>query len=215
MNEETMQHDQAVKSRAAERYLLDEMSELERHRFEAHYFECPECAEEIRLGMALQETAAEAPAPGQAAKGKPGSWPPLRLVSLAAAAGLVMAVGYQSLFVIPELQSMARPQALAPAVLRPVSRGADTEIKVSPVAPFVSMSLDVNLDPLPPELQYDLATDQGGIVASGRVSSPAPGTPLLLIVPSKVMTPGRYTLTLQAADGSGSTLSYRFLVATQ
>jgi hypothetical protein len=211
-----MQHEQAVKSRAAERYLLDEMSELERYRFEAHYFECPECAEEIRLGMALKEAVAEAPAGGQMLQKKPSPWPrSIRLVSLAAAAALVLAVGYQSLFVIPELQSMARPQALAPIVLRPVSRGADTEIKVAPGAPFVSMSLDVNLDPLPSELQYELASDQAAVVASGRVAAPAPGTPLLLLVPSKVMTPGRYTLTLRSADGSGSTLSYRFVVAPQ
>ena len=31
-----MTHQQAVQSMAAERYLLDEMSELERHRFEEH-----------------------------------------------------------------------------------------------------------------------------------------------------------------------------------
>ncbi len=216
MNEEAMRHEQAIQSKAAERYLLDEMSELERHRFESHYFECPECAEEIRLGMALEEAAAEAPPAGQIAKNKPGAWPrPLRLVSLAAAAALVMTVGYQTLFVIPELRSMARPQALAPIVLRPVSRGADTEIKTPPGAPFVSMSLDVNLDPLPPGLHYDLATDQGTVVASGRVSSPAPGTPLLLLVPSKAMSPGRYTLTLRPADGSTGTLSYRFVVSTQ
>ncbi len=216
MNEATMRHDQAVISKAAERYLLEEMAELERYRFEAHYFECPECAEEIRLGMALKEATAEAPASGQTAKEKPGSRPsPLRLVSLAAAAALFMAVGYQSLVVIPELESIARPQALAPVVLRPVSRGADTEISLQPGVPFVSMSLDVNLDPLPPELQYDLATDQSTVVASGRVSAPPPGTPLLLLVPSKVMAPGRYTLALRAADGSGSTLSYRFVVVTQ
>jgi hypothetical protein len=31
-----MTHEQAVESMAAERYLLDEMSELERHPFEQH-----------------------------------------------------------------------------------------------------------------------------------------------------------------------------------
>jgi anti-sigma factor RsiW len=213
MTEQTMRHEQAVASRAAERYLLDEMSELERHRFEAHYFSCPECAEDIRVGVALQEAASEPLTPGQS---KPNAWPrPLRLVSLAAAAALVMTVGYQSLFVIPELQSMARPQALAPVVLRPVSRGADTPITLPAGASFLSMSLDVNLDPLPSELQYDLATDQGIVVASGRVAAPAPGTPLLLLVPSKALSAGRYALTLRPADGSAGTLAYRFVASTE
>lgn len=211
-----MQHEQAVTSGAAERYLLDEMSELERHRFEAHYFECAECAEEIRLGLALQETSADLTTKVQPFVSRtPQRQQPLRLVALAAAAALVAAVGYQSLFVIPELQQLSRPQALAPSVLRPVSRGADTEVRVAPGTGFVSMSLDVNLDPLPTELQYDLAADDGRAIASGRVAAPAPGTPLLLLVPSASMATGRYALTLRPADGSAGTLSYRFVVSTQ
>lgn len=208
-----MRHQQAIESRASERYLLEEMSELERHLFEAHYFECPECAEEVRLGMALREVAAAAPArPATTNRPKPNPlFSPLRLVSYAAAAGLVATVGYQTLFLIPELQSLTRPQALAPIVLRPVSRGADTDVKIPRGAGFLSMSLDVNLDPLPAELQYHLATDQGATVASGRVASPTPGTPLLLLIPSATLSDGRYTLSLRPADGSGSTLSYRFV----
>ena len=38
----SMQHQQALATKASERYLLGEMSELERFDFEAHYFDCPE-----------------------------------------------------------------------------------------------------------------------------------------------------------------------------
>lgn len=212
-----MRHQQAVESRAAERYLLDEMSELDRHLFEAHYFDCAECADEVRAGMALQEVAAAAPArTGTPTRPKANPlFSPLRLVSYAAAASLVAAVGYQSLFVIPELRALTRPQALVPIVLRPVSRGADTEVTIARGAGFVSTSLDVNLDPLPAELQYDLATEPGAIVASGRVAAPPPGTPLLLLFPSASLADGRYTLTLRAADGSGSSLSYRFVASLE
>lgn len=206
-----MRHEQSVESRAAERYVLDEMSELERHLFEAHYFSCAECAEEVRLGLALQEAAAAGPATPRA---KPNPlFRPLRLVSYAAVAAMVAAFGYQTLFVVPGLREMARPQALAPVVLRPVSRGADTEVTVPRGVPFLSMSLDVNLDPLPAELLYDLATDGGTIVASGRVAAPAPGTPLLLLLPSTTLADGRHTLSLRPADGSSGSLSYRFVVA--
>lgn len=208
-----MRHEQAIESRAAERYQLDEMSELERHLFEAHYFSCQECAEEVRLGMALQEAAAAGPA---TTRDKPSTLlRPLRLVSYAAAAALVAAFGYQTLFVVPALREMARPQALAPVVLRPVSRGADTEVRIPRGAPFLSMSLDVNLDPLPTELLYDLATDGGAIVASGRVAAPAPGTPLLLLLPSTTLADGRHTLSLRPADGSAGSLSYRFVVSRE
>ena len=33
---------------ASERYLLEEMSELERHAFEEHFFSCADCAEDMR-----------------------------------------------------------------------------------------------------------------------------------------------------------------------
>src|SRR5262245_37789848 len=52
-----MTHQQAVDGMASERYLLDEMSEPERFEFEAHYFDCPECAEDVRLGDLIREEA--------------------------------------------------------------------------------------------------------------------------------------------------------------
>ena len=48
-----MDHLQAETTNAAERYLLDEMSEPERFAFESHYFDCEECADEVRVGSAL------------------------------------------------------------------------------------------------------------------------------------------------------------------
>src|SRR5450759_2792195 len=49
----SMQHQQALGTKASERYLLGEMSEPERFDFEAHYFDCPACADDVRAGVAL------------------------------------------------------------------------------------------------------------------------------------------------------------------
>ena len=49
----SMQHQQALANKASERYLLGEMSEPERFDFEAHYFDCPACADDVRAGVAL------------------------------------------------------------------------------------------------------------------------------------------------------------------
>jgi hypothetical protein len=43
----------APEVKASERYLLGEMSEPERLDFEAHYFDCPACADDVRAGVAL------------------------------------------------------------------------------------------------------------------------------------------------------------------
>ena len=50
-----MTHTEAISSLASERYLLDEMSDQEREAFEAHYFECPDCADDVTIGARLQD----------------------------------------------------------------------------------------------------------------------------------------------------------------
>ena len=49
----SMEHHTALTTKASERYLLGEMSEPERFDFEAHYFDCADCAEDVRTGAAL------------------------------------------------------------------------------------------------------------------------------------------------------------------
>ena len=48
-----MDHQTAVERRFPERYLLGELSPAEAADFETHFFDCPVCAEEIRLGAHL------------------------------------------------------------------------------------------------------------------------------------------------------------------
>jgi hypothetical protein len=47
---ETMNHDQAVSSQAAERYVLGELTPSEREAFEGHYFDCSACFEQVEAG---------------------------------------------------------------------------------------------------------------------------------------------------------------------
>jgi hypothetical protein len=86
------------------------MSELERYQFEAHYFECAECAEDVRLGAAIAhevKTAgrrsghARKPSSGSAARTRSSaggrSWrTPPNLLPWAAAAVLALVVAYQA-----------------------------------------------------------------------------------------------------------------------
>src|SRR3954465_7637824 len=46
-----MDHEQSINTHAAERYLLEELPPELREEFEQHYFDCPECAEEVLLGF--------------------------------------------------------------------------------------------------------------------------------------------------------------------
>lgn len=48
-----MEHAEAVENQAVERYLLEELTAAEADSFEEHYFDCPECAEDLRAGAAM------------------------------------------------------------------------------------------------------------------------------------------------------------------
>lgn len=225
-----MTHQEAIETHAAERYQLDEMTELERHAFESHYFECPTCAEGVRVGAALASSIrahgdflasspAEAPeAPAVFTRHQPSGQfeqpRPRRLtsmVALAVAASLALVAGYQSLVVIPELRTAAGPQALSPVTLRPLSRG-DLPVVTAGNGP-VALSLDVNTRPTTSELLYDLETAAGVSVLAGSAPVPAPGTPLLLLLPGNTLSTGRYVLTLREASGQSTELgTYRFVV---
>jgi Putative zinc-finger len=50
-----MTHQQAVAKHAVERYLLDEMPEIERYAFEEHLFDCEACADDVRTGAVMRE----------------------------------------------------------------------------------------------------------------------------------------------------------------
>jgi hypothetical protein len=212
-----MTHAQAVATHAAERYLLEEMPELERYTFEAHFFDCDECAESVRSGALLREGVAAGLMPAaSAAPAAPAASPVTSEwragLPWAIAALLALTVGYQSLWVVPGLREQGvGMQALAPVTLRSATRGAETII-VRPTSGVITFALDLTGIPADTRLAYDLRTADGSSVASGTAVAPSPGTPLLLLVPgSAVRAAGSYVLTVGASDGAASApADYRF-----
>jgi hypothetical protein len=216
-----MTHEDALDTMASERYLLGEMSELERHRFEEHYFSCPECAADVRDGALMRDATTLAFAtqrhPIAAADTMHGtgakvlSWRqrlrPAALVPLAAAATFALMAGYQSMIVIPRLQEGFAAQAIVPVVLRPAARGSEQVISISRDSAFVSLEPDLTATPSANVLTYQLKTDGGGEVLSGNAAAPTQGARLLLLVPtSKLTQPGRYTLTVHDGRADGPVL---------
>jgi len=120
-----MDHSEAVEQMAAERYLLDELTPDAREAFEAHLFDCPDCALDLRAGAAFVEEAkvqlpgltAAAPAPTPSRPREPKIkrewWLSWLQPAFAAPvfATLLLVVGYQNLVTFPALR------------LQPASRG--------------------------------------------------------------------------------------------
>lgn len=55
-----MDHLEAVRLRAAERYVLKQLTAAEADAFEEHFFSCPECAEEVRWIAMFEDNARKA-----------------------------------------------------------------------------------------------------------------------------------------------------------
>jgi Putative zinc-finger len=119
-----MDHDEALRLQAAVKYVLGELPEVERDSFEEHYFDCGECALDVRaaaafadnarnvLGHEAREAAFDVAAPGS------GRWlgwcKPIVVVP--ALAVLLMALAYQSLVSVPHWKAAAT-QGSGPRVL--------------------------------------------------------------------------------------------------
>jgi len=111
-----MDHDVVVRLKMTERYLLGELDPDTRDEFEEHFFDCPECALDVRAGALFVEQSkvvlAEKSEPGSAGMpvpspvpAKPGWFPWLRPGFVAPVMVLLLAViGYQNLVTYPQLR---------------------------------------------------------------------------------------------------------------
>jgi hypothetical protein len=228
-----MTHEQAVARQAVERYLLDEMPEIERFAFEEHYFDCTLCAEDVRNSALMREGVATGLLPEKVEGARDKAEGSLSAVALAkaerqkaegrgpeaedaatdwrkvlpwaAAAMLAVAAGYQSLWVVPALRDqVVTPGVVAPVTLRGATRGSEPTI-ARPTEKVVALAVDLAGVAAGARLTYDLRAADQTSVASGTAVAPPPGTPLLLLMPaSALQTTGRYVLTVGTGEAPGS-----------
>jgi Putative zinc-finger len=223
-----MNHKQCVKRRTAERYLLGELPAAERAAFEEHFFECEECAGEVRLGYQLRENAksvfAGEPQPARdprPAKGREwfGWMHPAAMVPAAAGLAIAALAGYQNIVEFPALHAriadLERPQVLqSTMVLAPSSRGSAPAIPVSAAAPFVPLSLAI--DSVRPADRYEcrLLSYSGEVIFKIPVSRLDPDANLTLLIPTAKVPAGDYQVVLLGITGreAAELERYRFAI---
>ena len=134
-----MDHSEAIRLQAAEKYVLGELPQEVRDSFEEHYFDCGECALDVRTAVAFAENARNVfrqearDADLKAAASVGGNWLAWLkpMVAVPAFAVLLLMLGYQSFVSLPHWRSLAT-QSVAPRVLPMYSlisantRGADS-----------------------------------------------------------------------------------------
>lgn len=208
-----MDHQEAIDLCAVEKYLLNELSPLQRDDFEAHFFGCPECAIDVRVTTNFLDVAkvelgrdrGESPVASRARKSVLASllealWRP---AFLAPALGLLLAVvAYQNLMVVPQLsQSVARLRQ--PSLLSAVSlidgnsrAGGHLTVKGSGVQP-VLLSVDIPGQERFSSYVCELTSAAGAVLWQIPVSSRQARDTVSIDVPAGTLPTGDYTLVVK------------------
>jgi hypothetical protein len=167
----------------------------ERDSFEAHYFDCAACADDIRLGSAMSRDIKAVLRRGLSSR----SWfgwlrTPVLLPTFASIA-LLGLVGYQNLVQFPALRA---PRAVSsPVILDGQTRSAVPEVPAGDSLRF-QMALDEVSGAN--RLRVELLDASGQRRAYGEVPAPPAHQPLDVIFPVSA-DPGRYVLLVREAAG--------------
>jgi hypothetical protein len=153
-----MNHDQAIREQAVERYLLGELPQDARASFEEHFFDCALCAADLKDGAVFvdalrldpQPTVSSQPNIHLVAKPSPARW--LRPWLVPALAASLLLVAYQNIVLFPGLRHTVAV-AQAPAVMNNLvlanidARGADIPRLTAPAHGSFLISVDVPSKP--------------------------------------------------------------------
>lgn len=212
-----MDHPQAVRIKATERYLLDELDAATREEFEEHLFDCQECALDLRAGamfveqskVALADVPAVPARQSAAAPATTGWFAWLRpAFAVPVFAALIAIIGYQNLVEVPHLQMAAsQPAELPYASINISTRGtATTKVTAKPETGF-NLFLSI-----PPDSTYstyilELHNPAGSLQWALKIPASSPDDTRSIHIPGAGLGEGTYTLAVTGITTSGQNTS--------
>jgi hypothetical protein len=209
-----MDHDEAVRQKATEKYLMDELDSELRDQFEEHLFDCQDCALDLRAAAVFVEqskvilaepiTKPAVKEPVRAAE-KPKWFAWLRpAFALPVLALLLAIVGYQNFVMYPKLMQAANEPQVGPwASVNVSTRG--TETTVFKAHPGEGFGLLINFPPQDEFASYvvDLYNPAGKLEWSGPISAAAAAENRQIYIPGRNRLPGTYTLVVNGINPAG------------
>jgi putative zinc finger protein len=207
-----MDHAEAVRQRASEKYLLNELDGDVRDKFEEHLFDCQDCALDLRAGnvfvqhskIILSEKSpgpVVVPTPVRAKSSWLGWMRPS--VALYGCAVLLLVLGYQNLIMVPQLkEAVSRPQVLPWTSINLSTRGADVPVVVAQQKKNVLLFVNI-----PPDGHYsryiaDLY-NPGGKLDSTLTMSANPADTWAVQLPVANRAGGTYSLAVRGITSTG------------
>jgi hypothetical protein len=210
-----MEHIEAVQMKAAEKYVLGELSDEQREQFEEHYFDCTDCATDVQAmatfvtaGRMISEEDAAAKQAGKEVKQRHGWFAWLRpVVAIPAIGALAAVVIFQNAVQIPALKERTTGATLAPVFtssyhLQGSVRGENRQVVA--VRPTESFALNFDFTP-----SQSFPSYTGRLVEEAErtiMSFPVPGEDankeLHVVIPAGATHAGKYNLIFNGTNGS-------------
>ncbi|MGH9572011.1 MAG: anti-sigma factor family protein [Candidatus Acidiferrales bacterium] len=213
-----MDHTEAIRTRAAEQYLLGELPVSRRDEFEEHFMSCGECAQDLRAGGALlgnikdalrYETAsARQPAPERRE-----SWIAALLrpsIAAPAFAVLIAVIAYEGLVSIPHMQSELS-RATAPtsitsfSLLGGSSRGEASVPVVALAGEPFALYVDIPPQPAFPLYTLDVESAAGARQFSLPISAEQAQKTIEVFVPAGRLDAGDYVVSIRGMQPQTAT----------
>ena len=209
-----MDHNEAVRQKATERYLLDELDPDVRDQFEEHLFDCQDCALDVRAAaMFVEQTKVVLSQPAVTAPARQPVTTPARAglfawlrpaFAVPVLALLLAVIGYQNFVTYPHLMDAANQPMVGPwASVNVSTRGAaPTVIKAHPGEGF---GLLVNLPPEDGFASYaaDLYNPAQKSEWTGAISTATGEQGRQIYIPGRNRQAGTYTLVVHGITAAG------------
>jgi hypothetical protein len=211
-----MEHNDAIGCQAAARYVAGELSPEGRDAFEAHFFDCAECAEEVRWEQIFAANV-RAITRDQREQPRPTSWweacqawlrtRPAFALSLAANAVLALGFGY---VVMTATRGVDAPRLIASYFAAPPSRAIEQARDI----PAGAAAFAVHF-PRPeqnyPSYTYDILDASGKRESAGFLKAPASlEGDLFLEVPVAGLRAGVHNLVIRDNSGNDTVARFQF-----
>jgi hypothetical protein len=223
-----MEHDDAVRLHAAEKYLIGELSSAERDEYEEHYFDCAACAEELKTTVAFMQSAKEVaregalrPAEGarhatvaEARRGGFFAWlaRPAFAAPAFAALLLLAVVSYQNSVTIPGLKKGVATESQIVAsslhLMGSVRGGSEDGSSAPKLQVRAGEGFILNFDFTPSReanaYRWQLRDESDDVVRQGSVGGDRTNREVSLPVLGGVQRAGKYNLVFFASPADGN-----------
>jgi hypothetical protein len=210
-----MDHNDAVRLQAAEKYVLGEFPPNLRDEYEEHFFECAECTVDVKAVATFADVSREvlsaAPAKLEEKSAAPAqggwlSW--LRpVIAVPAFAALLLIIGYQSFVIIPKVKEAATSGASQILFSSHALRGVNTageEGRTLSIRPNEAFFLNFDFVPTRSFDSYvaQLEDAAGRVLLRSRIAGGNANQEAHFPIPAGVLHPGKYVLAFYGEPGA-------------